>query len=87
MKNVLILVTVLLLILVIGFVYVVNDITGPCYEDMSCWNCETMGNQICGEGYINNPTLGIDSPWEDYLPYPIADFMYWYIDTFVKESK
>jgi hypothetical protein len=19
-----------------------------CTEDMSCWNCETMGNHICG---------------------------------------
>ena len=23
--------------------------TGPvCEEDMSCWNCSTMGNKVCG---------------------------------------
>jgi hypothetical protein len=21
-----------------------------CYEDEPCWNCETMGNHICGPG-------------------------------------
>ena len=20
----------------------------PCEEDMECWDCETMGNRICG---------------------------------------
>ncbi len=20
----------------------------PCMEDMACWDCETMGNLICG---------------------------------------
>lgn len=21
---------------------------GACHEDMPCWDCETMGNRICG---------------------------------------
>lgn len=23
--------------------------TAPCQEDDPCWNCETMGNKVCGE--------------------------------------
>lgn len=22
--------------------------SGRCYEDMPCWNCDTMGNLVCG---------------------------------------
>jgi hypothetical protein len=22
--------------------------TAPCQEDQPCWNCETMGNHVCG---------------------------------------
>lgn len=25
-----------------------------CYEDEPCWNCETMGNKICGPNYERN---------------------------------
>lgn len=24
-----------------------------CTEDQSCWNCQTMGNRICGHPFIN----------------------------------
>lgn len=27
---------------------VVVTSTATCTEDMSCWQCETMGNQVCG---------------------------------------
>lgn len=42
-------VTILAAILVIGVVAVKS--AGPeygCMEDMPCWDCETMGNRICG---------------------------------------
>jgi len=25
-----------------------GDGISKCQEDMSCWNCETMGNLVCG---------------------------------------
>jgi PBP1b-binding outer membrane lipoprotein LpoB len=28
---------------------VVTTTTAVCHEDMPCWDCETMGNGICGE--------------------------------------
>lgn len=24
-----------------------------CEEDMSCWNCQTMGNHVCGTGPVD----------------------------------
>lgn len=33
----------------IGFTKVLSDdATENCEENMPCWNCETMGNKICG---------------------------------------
>ena len=29
------------------------SIRGRCFEDQSCWNCETMGNKICGKDIGN----------------------------------
>ena len=28
--------------------------------------------------------IGVDSPWEDFTPRPIASFLYWFIDVFIK---
>lgn len=28
--------------------------------------------------------IGVDSPWEDFAPEPIANFLYWFIETFIK---
>jgi hypothetical protein len=27
----------------------VNDLHRTCTEDMACWDCETMGNHVCGD--------------------------------------
>lgn len=40
--------------------YLIEDAPAPqCQEDQPCWDCETMGNRICGE------TMG--PPMETYL--------------------
>jgi hypothetical protein len=28
--------------------WVPEPTTTVCHEDMACWDCETMGNKICG---------------------------------------
>jgi hypothetical protein len=31
------------------------DVLAPCLEDEPCWDCETMGNRICGPGKGETP--------------------------------
>ncbi len=44
--------------------YVINyrDAMLPCEEDEPCWNCETMGNNICGPGPATTPTPMTELP-------------------------
>ncbi len=48
-----------------------------CTEDMACWNCETMGNLVCG--------TSANTSWAVSLPYPLDQAAYYLIDTFVEE--
>lgn len=32
--------------------------SAPCQEDQPCWNCRTMGNQLCGPGGASLPNTG-----------------------------
>lgn len=38
----------LLALAAIAPVEALNSSDSRCEEDMPCWNCETMGNKICG---------------------------------------
>ncbi len=53
-----------------------------CQEDMPCWDCTTMGNLICGP--VPDAPAWIDTPWEDYLPPPASNALYWIVATFIK---
>jgi hypothetical protein len=47
-NTILIIVTsIVFLIIALNFT-VFNQSSFRCQEDMPCWNCETMGNHICG---------------------------------------
>ncbi len=34
-----------------------NTPDGECHEDMPCWDCSTMGNQVCGPVDIGTPLV------------------------------
>lgn len=35
-----------------------------CFEDQPCWDCNTMGNMICGEGSAEDVQEHADAAWE-----------------------
>lgn len=35
----------------------------PCYEDEPCWDCETMGNLICGTDDLDGPMHQAGRAW------------------------
>lgn len=35
-----------------------------CMEDQPCWDCTTMGNKICGEGFEEDLKEDADAAWE-----------------------
>ena len=42
----------------------VNVPDGTCHEDMPCWDCETMGNHVCGPALRGIPAAGHDA-WRE----------------------
>jgi hypothetical protein len=32
----------------VGSIISAPDVTARCQEDMPCWDCDAMGNRICG---------------------------------------
>ena len=40
---------VLIAALIAGLIHTAPAGANVCLEDMACWDCTTMGNQICGE--------------------------------------
>ncbi len=49
MRGVLLLAAACAVFVVLAFTAFPDD-RPVCHEDMACWNCETMGNERCGEG-------------------------------------
>ena len=37
-----------------------------CQEDQSCWNCETMGNKICGAVTVEQMPHGFIEVWDSH---------------------
>lgn len=46
-----------------GARFVVHAATGKCQEDMSCWNCETMGDRTCGDVRVSLYNTTSDNQW------------------------